>query len=114
GMSLFLLIAVPWFVLVSRANPDFLRSYLFDEHFHRYLTKPEGPFEQPWAYIPVLLVGLFPWAVFMLQSLRHSLCFPWRQRYQHKEVIFLVLWAGLVFLFFFAFRSQGVPYILPM
>jgi 4-amino-4-deoxy-L-arabinose transferase-like glycosyltransferase len=114
GMSLFLLIAAPWHILISRANPDFLRSYLFDEHFHRYLTKPEGPFEQPWAYIPVLLLGMFPWAVFMLQSLRHSLRFPWRQRYKHKEVIFLVLWAELVFLFFSASSYKGVPYILPM
>jgi 4-amino-4-deoxy-L-arabinose transferase-like glycosyltransferase len=56
GVSLFLLIAVPWHVLISQAHPDFLRSYLFDEHFQRYLAKPEGPFEQPWAYIPVLLL----------------------------------------------------------
>jgi 4-amino-4-deoxy-L-arabinose transferase-like glycosyltransferase len=57
---------------------------------------------------------MFPWAVFMLQALRHSLRFPWRQRYQHKEVLFLVLWAGVVFLFFSASSYKGVPYILPM
>lgn len=114
GVSLFLLIAAPWFVLISQENPDFLRSYLFDEHFQRYLTKPEGPFEQPWAFIPVLLLGMFPWAVFMLQALRHSLRFSWRQRHQHKEVIFLVLWAGLVFLFFSASSYKGISYILPI
>jgi 4-amino-4-deoxy-L-arabinose transferase-like glycosyltransferase len=114
AVSLFLLIAAPWHVLISRENPDFLRSYLFDEHFQRYFTKPEGPFEQPWAYIPVLLLGLFPWAVFMLQGLRHSLRFPRQQRHQHKEVIFLVLWAGLIFLFFSASSYKSIPYILPM
>jgi 4-amino-4-deoxy-L-arabinose transferase-like glycosyltransferase len=114
GVSLFLLIAAPWHLLISRANPDFLRSYLFDEHFQRYLTKPEGPFEQPWAYVPVLLLGMFPWAVFLLQAVKYNLRFPWRQRHQHKEVIFLVLWAGLVFLFFSASSYKGVPYILPM
>ena len=114
GVSLFLLIAAPWHVLISRANPDFLRSYFFDEHFQRYLIKPEGPFEQPWAYIPILLLGMFPWTVFVLQSLRHNLRFPWRQRHQHKEVIFLALWAGLVFLFFSASNYKGTPYILPM
>jgi 4-amino-4-deoxy-L-arabinose transferase-like glycosyltransferase len=114
GVSLFLLIAAPWHVLISRANPDFLRSYFFEEHFHRYLTKPEGPFEQPWAYIPVLLLGMLPWTAFMLQACKYNLRFPWRQRYQHKEVIFLLLWAGLVFLFFSASSYKGVPYILPM
>jgi 4-amino-4-deoxy-L-arabinose transferase-like glycosyltransferase len=57
---------------------------------------------------------MFPWAVFMLQAFRHSLRFPWRQRDQHKEVIFLVLWAGLVFLFFSASSYKGISYILPM
>jgi 4-amino-4-deoxy-L-arabinose transferase-like glycosyltransferase len=102
GIFLFLLIAAPWFVLISRANPGFLNSYFIQEHFQRYLTKPEGPFEQPWAYVPVLVIGVFPWAGFMLQALRHNLRFPWGQRHRHKEVIFLVLWAGLVFLFFSA------------
>jgi hypothetical protein len=114
GVSLFLLIAAPWHVLISRANPDFLRSYLFDEHFQRYLTKPEGPFEQPWAYIPVLLLGMFPWAVFILQAVKHNLSFSWPQRHQHKGVILFVLWAGLVFLFFSASSYKGIPYILPM
>jgi 4-amino-4-deoxy-L-arabinose transferase-like glycosyltransferase len=114
GVLLFLLIAVPWFFLISLANPGFLTSYLFDEHFKRFLTKPEGPFEQPWAYVPVLLLGMLPWAVFMLQALKHNLQFPWRQRHRHKEVIFLVLWAGLVFVFFSASSYKGVPYILPV
>src|ERR1043166_117211 len=113
-ISLFLLIAAPWFVLISRANPGFLESYLFREHLQRYLTKPEGTFEQPWAYVPILVFGMFPWAVFILQGIRHNLRFSWRQRHQHKEVVFLMLWAGLVFLFFSASSYKGAPYILPM
>ena len=114
GIALFLLIAAPWFILVSWANPGFLKSYFLVEHFQRYLTKPQGPYEQPWAYVPILLLGLFPWTVFMLQALRHSGRFPWRQRHQNKGVLFLLLWAGLVFLFFSASSYKGVPYILPM
>ena len=114
GVALFLLIAAPWHILTDWANPGFLKSYFFAEHFQRYLTKPEGPFEQPWAYVPVLLLGLLPWSVFMFQAVRHNLRFRWRQRHQHKEVIFLSLWAGLVFLFFSASSYKGVAYILPM
>ncbi len=114
GIALFLIIAAPWFALVSWVNPGFLKSYFLLEHFQRYLTKPEGPYEQPWAYVPILLLGLFPWTMFMLQALKYSGYFPWRQRYQHKEVLFLLLWAGLVFLFFSASSYKGVPYILPM
>jgi len=114
GVALFLLIAAPWFALVSWANPGFLKSYFFVEHFQRYLTKPEGPYEQPWAYVPILLLGMFPWSVFMLQALKHNGCIPWHKRHQYKEVLFLLLWAGWVFLFFSASGYKGVPYILPM
>lgn len=114
GIFFFLLVAAPWFLIISWANPGFLTSYFFDEHFKRFLTKPEGPFEQPWAYVPVLLLGILPWVTFMFQALRYSLHFPWRQRHQHKEIIFLVLWAGLVFLFFSASSYKGAPYILPV
>ncbi|HWF65698.1 MAG TPA: hypothetical protein VN670_00245, partial [Acidobacteriaceae bacterium] len=114
GVALFLLIAAPWFALVSWANPGFLKSYFFLEHLQRYLTKPEGPYEQPWAYVPILLLGMFPWSVFMLQALKHNGCIPWHKRHQCKEVLFLLLWAGSVFLFFSASSYKGVPYILPM
>src|SRR5690348_16433104 len=112
GILLFLLIAAPWYLLISQSNPDFLRLYLIDEHFKRYLTKPQGPFEQPWAYVPVLLLGMFPWAMLMLQALKHNLRFSWRQRHQNREVIFLVLWAGLIFVFFSASSYKNVSYIL--
>jgi 4-amino-4-deoxy-L-arabinose transferase-like glycosyltransferase len=114
GVALFLLIAGPWYALVSRANPGFLSSYFLLEHFRRYVTKVEGPFEGPWAYVPVLLLGMFPWTAFIWQALKHNLRFPWRQRHLHKEEVFLVLWAGLVFLFFSASSYKGAPYILPM
>ena len=95
-------------------EPGFSEVLFVRRAFSPLLDKARRTFEQPWAYIPVLLLGMFPWAVFMLQSLRHSLRFPWRQRHQHKEIIFLALWVGLVFLFFSASSYKGVPYILPM
>ncbi len=114
GISIFLLIAAPWHILVSRDNPEFLKSYFLHEHFQRYLTKPDGPFQQPWAYVPVLAVGLFPWTAFLVQAIGYNLHFFWRQRSQHKETIFIVLWAGCVFLFFSGSSYKVIPYILPM
>lgn len=114
GIVLFLLIAAPWHVFIARTNPRFLISYFLLEHFQRYLTKSQGPFEQPWAYIPVLLLGLFPWSAFLLQALKHNLSFSWRQRHLHKEALFLALWAGWVLVFFSGSSYKGAPYILPM
>ena len=38
GVSLFIAIVVPWFVLVARANPNFLEFFFVHEHLLRYTT----------------------------------------------------------------------------
>ena len=113
-LALFLVIVAPWYLLVSQTNPGYLKFYFLHEHFQRYLTKPEGYFQWPWTFIPVLLLGLFPWTVFLAQAVLHNLRFSWRQRHRHKELLFLLLWAGWVFLLFSGSSYKQIPYILPM
>jgi len=113
GIALFLAIAAPWHILAGRANPEFYQFYFIHEHFQRYLTKIHSRYKPAWYFIPVLIAGLFPWSAFLLQSVKDS--FPsWRDRQQHRETVFLLLWAGLVFLFFSASSSKLIPYILPV
>lgn len=114
GMALFLLIAVPWHVLVSLANPEFFHFYFIQEHFQRYLTKMHNRYEPVWFFIPVLLLGLFPWSAFLIQALKHNLPASWKERHEHRDALFLLLWVVLVFLFFSASDSKLVPYILPI
>jgi 4-amino-4-deoxy-L-arabinose transferase-like glycosyltransferase len=114
GALIFFVVAAPWHILISREFPDFLRSYLFEEHLQRYLTKPQGPFEQPWAYVPVLLLGLIPWSVFMVQAIIYNMRYPWRQPRRPRKIIFLILWPALVFIFFSGSSYKGAPYILPV
>ena len=114
GIALFLLIAAPWHILVIRANPEFFHFYFIQEHFLRYLTKMHGRYHPLWFFIPIVLVGLFPWSAFLVQAIRHSLPATWRERHEHRDALFLMLWAGLVFLFFTASDSKLPPYILPV
>ena len=39
GILLFLAISVPWYYLVSQANPDFFYFFFIREHFLRFATK---------------------------------------------------------------------------
>jgi 4-amino-4-deoxy-L-arabinose transferase-like glycosyltransferase len=114
GLLLFLAIAAPWHILVTRANPDFFYFYFIQEHFLRYLTKMHGRYHPAWFFIPVVVLGLFPWTAFLIQAIRHSIPASWRERQEHRTSVFLLLWAGLVFLFFSASSSKLVPYILPV
>ncbi len=114
GLALFLLIAAPWHVMVMRTNPEFFHFYFIQEHFLRYLTTMHSRYQPPWFFIPVILLGLFPWSAFLVQAIKHSLPSSWRERHEHRDALFLILWAGLVFLFFSASDSKLVPYILPV
>jgi len=42
GFAVFFLIAAPWYVLMQRANPDFLYYFFVNENFKRFLFKDYG------------------------------------------------------------------------
>ena len=113
GIGLFLLIAVPWHLLVAWTNPEFAWFYFIHEHFLRYTTKVHKRYEPIWFFLPILLAGMLPWTVFLPRAIRDA----WRARQDTEErrtVLFLLLWAGLVFGFFSLSDSKLVPYILPV
>jgi 4-amino-4-deoxy-L-arabinose transferase-like glycosyltransferase len=114
GLALFLLITAPWHILVGMVNPEFYQFYFIHEHFQRFLTRVHGRYKPFWYFIPIVLLGMFPWSVFLPQAIKHSIPSSWRERHEHRDALFLMLWAGLVFLFFSASSSKLVPYILPV
>ena len=115
GLALFFLVAAPWYVLVCLKNPDFFHFFFIQEHFLRYTTRMHGRFEPWWWFIPIIIVGSIPWAGFLpgaiSASLPSSASSPTRQ---DRGRIFLLLWFGVIFLFFSLSSSKLVPYIVPV
>lgn len=112
GSLLFLLVASPWFILVSMRNPEFARFFFIHEHFERFLTKVHGRYEPPWYFVPVLLGCLFPWTLFLPAVARNV----WKEKHPatNGQTIFLVLWAAVIFCFFSLSDSKLIPYIIPV
>ena len=101
GGALFLAITVPWFVLVSAANPEFPRFFFVHEHFERFLTKSHRRDEPWWYFWPILFAGFLPWMLALVPAAvegwrREAAAagFPWRR--------FALLWSGFILLFFSA------------
>jgi 4-amino-4-deoxy-L-arabinose transferase-like glycosyltransferase len=112
GMLILLAITAPWFIAVSLANPEFARFFFIHEHFERFLTKSHGRY-QPMAYfIPVLLAGMLPWTVTLVDALARAWTRDPGQSFQVRR--FLLIWAAVVFVFFSVSSSKLVSYILPM
>ena len=112
GTLLFLLVSAPWFILVSRQNPEFARFFFIHEHFERFTTKVHGRYQPPWFFVPVLLGTMIPWSFFIPSGLRGI----WRERHSLSglNALFLATWAIFIFVFFSKSDSKLVPYILPV
>jgi len=113
GLALFFALTAPWFVLVSRHNPEFAEFFFIHEHVDRFLTTDhnrEGPL---WYFVPIFGFGVMPWlfvwGATYLRSWRDSTAdangFDWGR--------FCFVWAHFVFVFFSLSGSKLPSYILP-
>lgn len=111
GLALFLVLSVPWFVLVSQQNPGFARFFFIHEHFQRFLTTEHRRTGPVWYFVPLLLVGFLPWTTLLPATLRAG----WqREPGQFQPRRLLLAWSLFVFVFFSVSGSKLPSYILPM
>lgn len=112
GLLLFFAIATPWFVLVSKANPEFFQFFFIHEHFERFLTKVHGRY-QPWYYfVPILLMGMLPWVVPMFDALVRAWKSDGKRGFQPKR--FMLVWSVFIYFFFSISDSKLPSYLLPI
>jgi len=112
GIGIFLAVTVPWFALVSLRNPEFAHFFFIHEHFERYLTKIHGRYQPFWFFIPILLLTMLPWSFYGVRAIMRA----WGERRNQdgERLMFLLIWAAFIFLFFSASDSKLIPYILPV
>jgi 4-amino-4-deoxy-L-arabinose transferase-like glycosyltransferase len=105
--------ALPWYILCARRNPDFLRIFIIEHNFKRYLT-PEFQHIQPfWFYVPILLLAVFPWTLMFYGPLKDL--WVWRSARSPVDpaCLYLCCWAGFTVLFFSVSKSKLPGYVLP-
>jgi len=112
GLPLCLAIAAPWFVAVSRANPEFARFFFIHEHFERFLTHEHRRVEPWWFFLPIVAAGFLPWALALPAAVAHA----WRSEtgkpFQPLRVA--ILWSAFIVAFFSASGSKLPAYVLPV
>jgi 4-amino-4-deoxy-L-arabinose transferase-like glycosyltransferase len=103
-----IVIAAPWYVLVTLRNGrPFLEEFFWKHHFSRFLNSALQHERPIWFYIPVLLAGLFPWTPLF------ALLFQ-RRLYQDRRAQFLLAWLAWGLLFFSISRNKLPGYLLPL
>ena len=117
GVVLFLVVTLPWYIAVQRANPDFFRVFILQHNLARYTSDLYRHPEPFWYFLPVALAGLVPWTVFVVCALVDAIR-DWRYSVeqpagQEDLRTFLTIWFLFPIIFFSVSHSKLAGYILP-
>jgi 4-amino-4-deoxy-L-arabinose transferase-like glycosyltransferase len=70
AVTAFILLAVPWYVLVSaETKGEFTRGFFLTHNFGRFLSPMENHRGPIYYYILILLFGFVPWSPFLIAAL---------------------------------------------
>ena len=113
AIAAFCVVALPWYVLCAIRNPDFIRTFILQHNFERYLT-PMFRHHQPfWFFLPITLLALLPWTVFLWPAFQEALR-VWRTKsWARSPGFFFGCWAVFPIVFFSFSQSKLPGYILP-
>ena len=121
GIILFLLIVLPWHILMFNLHdPLFYNEYIVKHHLDRFFNSAQVGREQPfWFYFVTLLWGLFPWIGSFLGALftkfKAIKIYVFEELGNEQKLVYL---SGIAFLFTLLFFSSSstklVTYILPV
>jgi 4-amino-4-deoxy-L-arabinose transferase-like glycosyltransferase len=113
AIAVFCVVALPWYVLCAMRNPDFLRVFILEHNFKRFLT-PEFQHIQPfWYYAGILSIALLPWTPALLWAIVTGTRSLLRGARLSAMSCFLLSWASFCLVFFTISRSKLPGYILP-
>jgi len=112
GILLFSIVGLPWYILVQVRNPEFFRVFILEHNLARFGTNVFHHPEPFWYYLPVMLLGWIPAAMFVILAIVRAI----RQRGKREAdamKLFLILWIAVVVCFFSISQSKLPGYVLP-
>lgn len=112
-IAVFFATALPWYVLCALRNPDFLRVFIWEHNFQRYLT-PVFEHRQPfWFFGAVFLVAIIPWLPFLISAISDANSTFRSAEWRTSPALFIGCWSFFTIVFFSLSQSKLPGYILP-
>jgi 4-amino-4-deoxy-L-arabinose transferase-like glycosyltransferase len=115
GAIVLLSVALPWHVLVGlRTDGLWLTEFFANSNFLQFMKPSLGHSGPIWYYIPMVLIGFFPWSVFLapatIDTMRRI-----RDRDAWRDGYVLLICLFSVFFVFWSICSTKLPhYLLPV
>jgi 4-amino-4-deoxy-L-arabinose transferase-like glycosyltransferase len=136
GLLVFVLLAAPWYAAMLLVHGDAYATGAKAHTIGRFLSPMEGHHGTIFFYLPVLLLGFFPWSALLPVPLYQTFKYGLKARGQRREDalqgtssplplaprhsssleldLFAALWIVSVFLFFTASSTRLPHYIGPL
>lgn len=119
GIPLFLIVTVPWFVLISiRHGSEYINTFFGLHNFQRYTSVVSNHPGSWYYFFPVLFVGLIPWSCYLplaIIRLKFWQRNDYIQENRAKQLgLFALIWLGVIFTFFSVSVTKLPSYILPV
>ena len=121
GLILFLLITLPWHIVMLKTHSEFFQEYIVKHHLQRFVNSKDLGRKQPWFYFLVTLIwGLVPWiaSVFavMIQKLRNIKIkkFVLPEDNSKKFLLANLVVSVFTLVFFSSSSTKLITYILPV
>ena len=119
GGLVFLLVALPWYILVTIANGNnFLNSFFGYHNFERFTQVVNGH-AAPWYFYFLIVLAMFaPWSVYLplgIINLRFWKRSVWCQQPRWRQLsLFAFCWFACIFVFFTVATTKLPSYVLPL
>lgn len=113
GLAIIFLISAPWyFIMYQLHGIDFINTFLGFHNVTRFLSPEHASGASWYYYIPVLIIGFFPWSMYLVQAVKTGI--ENRLSKEGNTLLLLICWAISVFVFFSISQTKLISYILPM
>lgn len=112
GVIIYSVVALPWYIVMYQIHgAAFLDTFIGFNNITRFTTAEHTETSSWYFFVPVLMLGFFPWTALLVQAVYASLT---EGRKQVPALLFLNIWAFFIFIFFTISSTKLVTYILPM
>ena len=121
GTGLVIVVAAPWYVAMFQIHTEAYWAAAQANTTGRFMNPMEGHGGTLFFYVPILLLGFFPWSAFLLSMLYQSLK-KWKAYWKGKEFstkeadleFFLSIWVVGLLIFFTLSATRLPHYIYPL
>lgn len=119
GSLLFLVITLPWYILVILANgEDYIESFFGYHNVERFTRVVNNHWAPVWFYFVIVPLAFLPWSAYLpvaIARLRFWQPQRWRQQPRSTHLgLFAGLWFAVIFGFFTLAATKLPSYTIPL